>query len=48
MESSSSERIDGNKVVVRLVDVLVENRNLVQDSVSPVNHELADGNEKED
>ena len=48
MESGSSKRIDGNEVVVRLVNVFVENRNLVQDSVSPVDHELADQDKKSD
>ncbi len=46
MESGASERINGNEVVVRLVNVLVKNRNLVQDSVSPVDHELADGDKQ--
>jgi hypothetical protein len=46
MESGTSERIDGNKVVMRLVNKSVEERYFVQDSVSPVDQELADNNEQ--
>jgi hypothetical protein len=46
MESGASKRIDGNKVVVGLVNKSVEERYFVQDSVSPVDQELADNNEQ--
>jgi len=46
MERGASERINGNEVVVGLVNVLVKNGYFVQDSVSPVDHKLTDGDKQ--